>query len=99
LGSDHGCDGDQWIRFATDMEVQKLAIDLFDGRLTKLNCKLYKFPYWLFAQTGKQSKKKHFAANFNGLNSLSSLPLKNTSLNQENVDNILTSCMPISRMV
>ncbi|XP_062161752.1 putative F-box protein At3g58860 isoform X2 [Alnus glutinosa] len=101
LGSDHGCDVDRWIQFAIDMQVQKLDINLLDDHLSDLYHELYKFPYWLFAQAGKRPKIKHLSLNFcslsipenyNGLNSLSSLTLKKTSLNQEDVDNILSSC-------
>ncbi|XP_059436494.1 putative F-box/LRR-repeat protein At5g54820 [Corylus avellana] len=101
LGSDHGCDVDRWIQFAIDMQVQNLSINLFEHHLSDLSRELYKFPYWLFDQAGTQSKIKHLSlnfcsqsipANFNGLNSLSSLSLTNTSLSQENVDNILNGC-------
>jgi hypothetical protein len=101
LGSDHGCDVDRWIQFAIDMQVQNLSINLLERHLTDLYREHYKFPYWLFDQAGKQSKIKHLSlnfcslsipANFNGLNSLSSLSLTNTSLSQENVDNMLNGC-------
>ncbi|XP_059437310.1 F-box/FBD/LRR-repeat protein At1g13570-like [Corylus avellana] len=101
LGSDHGCDVDRWIQFAIDMQVQNLSINLLECNLSDLSRGLYKFPYWLFDQAGKQSKIKHLSlnfcslsipANFNGLNSLSSLSLTKTSLSQENLDNILNGC-------
>ena len=101
LGSDHGCDVDRWIQFAIDMQVHNLSINLLEHHLSDLSRELYKFPYWLFDQAGKQSKIKHLSlnfcspsvpANFNALNSLSSLSLTKTCLNQENVDNILTGC-------
>ncbi|GLT53688.1 hypothetical protein SLA2020_269430 [Shorea laevis] len=101
LGSDHGCEVDRWIQFAIDMQVENLSINLLDDHRSDLYHGLYKFPYWLFAQAGKLSKIKHLSlnfcslsipANFIHLNSLSSLSLTKTSLNQEDVDNILTSC-------
>jgi hypothetical protein len=101
LGSAHGCYVDRWIQFAIDMQVQNLSINLFEDHLIELYRELYKFPYWLFDQAGKQPKIKHLSlnfcslsipANFNGLNSLSSLSLTKTSLSQENVDNILNGC-------
>jgi hypothetical protein len=101
LGSDHGSDVDRWIQFAIDMQVQNLSINLLEHYLSDLSRELYKFPYWLFDQAGKQSKIKHLSlnfcslslpANFNALNSLSSLSLTKTCLNRENVDNILTGC-------
>ncbi|XP_059438676.1 putative F-box/LRR-repeat protein At5g54820 isoform X1 [Corylus avellana] len=101
LGSGHGCDVDRWIQFAIGMQVQSLSINLLEHYLSDLSRELYKFPYWLFDQAGRQSKIKHLSlkfcslsipANFNGLNSLSSLSLTRTSLSQENVDNILNGC-------
>ncbi|XP_059436493.1 putative F-box/LRR-repeat protein At3g42770 [Corylus avellana] len=101
LGRDHGCDIDRWIQFAIDMQVQNLSINLLEHHLSDLSRELYKFPDWLCDQAGKKSKMKHLSlnfcslsipANFNGLNSLSSLSLTKTSLSQENVDNILNGC-------
>jgi hypothetical protein len=78
------------------MQVQNLSINLLECHLTDLYRELYKFPYWLFDQAGKQSMIKHLSLNFRSLslpanfNALNFLSLTKTYLNQESVDNVST---------
>ncbi|XP_062162103.1 uncharacterized protein LOC133869164 [Alnus glutinosa] len=55
-------------------------------------CCLYAFNKTIITFQKKKFCSLSIPENYNGLNSLSSLALKKTSLNQEDVDNILSSC-------
>ncbi|XP_059652770.1 F-box/FBD/LRR-repeat protein At1g13570-like isoform X2 [Cornus florida] len=102
LGVKYSSDIEKWIQFATDKKVQNLDIRLSKNNWSLKNeQELYTFPYWVFMQdNGSTLKclslslfKLSLPQNFTCFGSLTSLTMENTSLTEEDVQNILSNCL------
>ncbi|XP_059652772.1 F-box/FBD/LRR-repeat protein At1g13570-like isoform X2 [Cornus florida] len=102
LGVEYSSDIDKWIQFAMDKKVQNLDIRLYKNKWSlKDEQELHIFPYWVFMQdSGSTLKclslslfKLSLPQSFTSFGSLTSLTMANTSLTEEDVQNILSNCL------